>query len=62
MVLNSARQRLVALLMGQIGAMQIARWLDVDREVLDAWASGLRGMPDDKLLALLDLVDRAYKH
>jgi hypothetical protein len=62
MVLNSARQRLVALLMGQIGATQIARWLDVDRDVLDAWATGASGMPDDKLLALLDLADRAYKH
>jgi hypothetical protein len=62
MVLNLARRRLVELVIGRIGAAQTALWLDVDREILDAWTSGLRGMPDDKLLALLDLVDRAYKH
>jgi hypothetical protein len=62
MVLNLARRRLVELVIGRIGATQTALWLDVDREVLDGWVSGTRGMPDDKLLALLDLADRAYKH
>jgi hypothetical protein len=62
MIVKNARQRLVDLAIGRIGSQETALWLEVDRQVLDGWASGQKTMPDNKLLALLDLLDRAYLH
>ena len=62
MIAKNTRQRLVDLAIGLIGGVETARWLEVEPEVLDGWASGAAPMPDDKLLALLELVDRRYLH
>jgi hypothetical protein len=62
MTTKHTRQRLVDLAIGLIGFIETVRWLDVEPEVIDAWLSGTTVMPDDKVLALLDLVDRTYHH
>ena len=62
MIVKNTRQRLMDLAIGLIGCIETARWLEVEPEILDRWASGTSAMPDDKLLALLDLVDRTYRH
>jgi len=62
MIVKNTRQRLVDLAIGLIGCVETARWLNVEPDVLDGWASGTSAMPDDKLLALLELVDRTRLH
>lgn len=62
MMMKNTRQRMADLAIGLIGWVETLRWLEVEPEVLDAWLSGTTSMPDDKLLALLDLVDRTYRH
>ena len=62
MMLKNTRQRLVDLAVGMIGWTQIVRWLEIEPAELDGWLSGDAQMPDDKLLALLELVDRVQRH
>lgn len=62
MIIKNTGQRLVDLAIGLIGWTETVRWLEVAPELLDAWASGTTRMPDDKVLALIDLVDRTYRH
>jgi hypothetical protein len=62
MMTHDTRSRLLDLVMARIGRMETASCLEVECELLDRWASGAMLMPDDKLLALIDLVDRAARH
>lgn len=62
MPLKNTRQRLVDLAVGMIGWTQTVQWLEVEPAMLDRWLSGEAAMPDDKLLALLELVDRVQRH
>jgi|1185.fasta_scaffold810854_3 hypothetical protein len=62
MTTKHTRQRLVDLAIGLVGFIEIVRWLDVEPEVIDGWLSGTTSVPDDKVLAVLDLVDSKYRH
>ena len=59
---QDTRSRLLDLVMARIGRNETASFLDVTCDLLDRWLSGATFMPDDKLLALIDLVDREARH
>ena len=62
MMTHDTRSRLLDLVMARVGRQATASYLEVECEILDRWASGRSFMPDDKLLALVDLMDRAARH
>jgi hypothetical protein len=55
---DSTKQRLLKEAARVVGKEELAAQLRVPPELLDAWMRGLATMPDRKLLALADLLDR----
>jgi len=55
---ETTKQRLLREAAKVVGKEELAAQLRVPQELLDAWMRGLATMPDRKLLALADLLDR----
>lgn len=55
---ETTKQRLLKEAAKLLGHDELAAQLRVPRELLDAWMRGLATMPDRKLLALADLLDK----
>lgn len=55
---ESTKQRLLKEAAKLLGKEELAAELRVPQELLEAWMRGLATMPDRKLLALADLLDR----
>ena len=62
MMTSDTRSRLLDLVIARVGRTVTASYLDVDCALLDHWSGGTAYMPDDKLLALIDLIDRTARH
>ena len=55
---DTTKQNLLGLAAKRLGRDQLAVRLKIPRSLLDAWMGGHASMPDRKLLALADLLER----
>ncbi|HYL90629.1 MAG TPA: hypothetical protein VEU32_17910 [Burkholderiales bacterium] len=55
---KSTRQRLLELMIARIGRGELAARLEVPCAILRDWLEGHMPMPDGKVIALIDLIDR----
>ena len=54
---RNTRQRLLDLVIARLGAEHAARRLKVERQLLDAWVCGSSPLPDEHVVALVDVID-----
>jgi len=57
-VADNTRLRLLKLAVKRYGREELAKRLRIGPEQLDDWVSGERTVPDSKILAVIDLLDR----
>ena len=57
-VADIVRMRLLKLAVKRYGRDELAKRLRIGPEQLDGWVSGERAVPDTKILAVIDLLDR----
>ena len=57
-VADNTRLRLLKLAVKRYGREDLAKRLRVEPEQLDGWISGERAVPNTKILAVIDLLDR----
>src|SRR3954469_8796422 len=58
MMADNTRLRLLKLAVKRYGRDDLAKRLRIGPEQLDSWISGERNVPNTKILALIDLLDR----
>jgi len=57
-VADNTRLRLLKLAVKRYGREELAKRLRIGPELLDGWISGERVVPNTKILAVIDLLDR----